>query len=1052
MKKVLLLLFAIFFLILPHEVYAQVHERPVTSSALSPDPTSPGSGLSFYSDPVTVTLTATADVGYTATTYYKIDGQSQQTYTSPFTVSGVGKHQVEFWSIDNSGIEELTHKFTYFTISYQHGLINYMTQNGNNMDIGIHIDNIQPYLNYINSVNGGGSCWNDNGVNFEIYDAVTKARLSSYSGQGAFHCGNLGTPSDGNQWLAFPPLQLPTGTYFIHYSGGSFDWITEDFSYTAPVPVHATPNSTSSLSPSPTSPGSGLSFYSDPVTVTLSATADTGFSIANIYYKIDGGAQQTYSEPFTVSGVGKHQVEYWSVDNTNLEEATHRYTYFTIGYQHGVINYMTQNGNNMDIGIHIDNIQPYLSYINSVNGGGSCWNDNGVNFEIYDAVTKARLSSYSGQGAFHCGNLGDPSEGNQWLAFPPLQLPTGTYFIHYSGGSFDWITEDFSYTAPVPVHATPNTTSSLAPSPTIISDLTFYSDPVTVTLTATADTGYNIANTYYKVDGGSQQTYSGPITVSGVGKHQVEYWSIDNTGLEESAHRYVYFTIGYQHGLINYIEQNSISIDIGIHIDNIQPYLNYINSVNGGGSCWNDNGVNFALYNATTGAKVSSFSGQGAFHCGNLGDPSEGNQWLGFPPLLLPVGTYFLHYSGGNFDWITEPFDYHPTPKTTVTLETQNEDETYSNPTTVTLSATSAIGTVLANTYYKVDGNTQQTYGTPFTVSGGGEHTIEYWSVDNTGVEETHKVKDFTIYLNQAPYVDPLSDVEMTEGQTYTATGSFTDSDSTSWTATVDYDEGAGEEPLTLNPDKTFNLNHQYNTEGEYTVTVVVHDDSQATGMTSATVTVIQPDPVTVTFNATGDTHVRSGQGNHNYGGASFMRIQSSGDNRGLVHFDQAVLQSSISGTVLSAKLRFTITDNGNNWGATGRTVDVHRVISSWVEGNGTESSNGTGSGATWNCAIDGIISNSTKNCSGITEWEMGQPNNPSVHPWVQAATDSETITNGQSGVVEYDVTSDVEAFMSGTSNYGWLVKKTNEGQNGQVSFGTRESASVPQLIVTYQP
>jgi hypothetical protein len=212
--------------------------------------------------------------------------------------------------------------------------------------------------------------------------------------------------------------------------------------------------------------------------------------------------------------------------------------------------------------------------------------------------------------------------------------------------------------------------------------------------------------------------------------------------------------------------------------------------------------------------------------------------------------------------------------------------------------------------------------------------------------------------------------------------------------------------------------------------------------------------PRSVTLNAFADTHVRSGQGNHNYGAVNFMRVQASGDNRGLVLFDQEELDSAIGSgaAILSAKLRVTITDNGNNWGVSGRTVDVHRLIANWAEGNGTESSNGTGSGATWNCAIDSIISNSAKNCSGSTEWEMGQPNNPSVHPWVQTATDTETIINNQSGVIEYDVTSDVAAFMSGTNNYGWIIKKTNENQTGSADFGTRESSSVPQLVVTYQP
>jgi hypothetical protein len=214
------------------------------------------------------------------------------------------------------------------------------------------------------------------------------------------------------------------------------------------------------------------------------------------------------------------------------------------------------------------------------------------------------------------------------------------------------------------------------------------------------------------------------------------------------------------------------------------------------------------------------------------------------------------------------------------------------------------------------------------------------------------------------------------------------------------------------------------------------------------------PQPVTLTFDSSADTYVRSGQANHNQGGDGFMNIQSSGDNRSLVKFDQGAIASAVgSGAVLSAKLRVTIVDNGNNWGTTGRTVDLHRLISDWTEGNGTENDRGEGNGATWNCAIDSLIENQAKNCTGVTEWEMGMPGNPSVHPWIQTATDSETITNNQSGIVEYDVTTDVQSFLNATNNnYGWIIKKTNESQNGQVSFGTRESSSIPQLVVTYQP
>jgi hypothetical protein len=56
--------------------------------------------------------------------------------------------------------------------------------------------------------------------------------------------------------------------------------------------------------------------------------------------------------------------------------------------------------------------------------------------------------------------------------------------------------------------------------------------------------------------------------------------------------------------------------------------------------------------------------------------------------------------------------------------------------------------------------------------------------------------------------------------------GSFTDPDGSQWTATVDFGDGSGPQPLVLNPDKTFDLRHVYTTEGSFTAVVVVTDES----------------------------------------------------------------------------------------------------------------------------------------------------------------------------------------------------------------------------------
>lgn len=64
----------------------------------------------------------------------------------------------------------------------------------------------------------------------------------------------------------------------------------------------------------------------------------------------------------------------------------------------------------------------------------------------------------------------------------------------------------------------------------------WYTGPVTVTLTATDTGGPGVADTYYTLDGGSQETYSAPFVVTGDGVHTLSYWSVDTAGDAETAH------------------------------------------------------------------------------------------------------------------------------------------------------------------------------------------------------------------------------------------------------------------------------------------------------------------------------------------------------------------------------------------------------------------------------------------------------------------------------------------------------------------------------------
>jgi hypothetical protein len=87
------------------------------------------------------------------------------------------------------------------------------------------------------------------------------------------------------------------------------------------------------------------------------------------------------------------------------------------------------------------------------------------------------------------------------------------------------------------------------------------------------------------------------------------------------------------------------------------------------------------------------------------------------------------------------------------------------------------------------------------------------------------------------PLVSPISGGTLNAGTTYTASGSFVDPSNDTWTATVDYGDGSGVQPLTLS-GKNFSLSHLYTAPGNHAVTVKVIDDDGTTGTQTAGVMV----------------------------------------------------------------------------------------------------------------------------------------------------------------------------------------------------------------------
>jgi hypothetical protein len=189
----------------------------------------------------------------------------------------------------------------------------------------------------------------------------------------------------------------------------------------------------------------------------------------------------------------------------------------------------------------------------------------------------------------------------------------------------------------------------------------------------------------------------------------------------------------------------------------------------------------------------------------------------------------------------------------------------------------------------------------------------------------------------------------------------------------------------------------------------------------------------TAILSATADTYLRQSSANQNQGQDVLLHVQQSGHNRVLVQMDSAAIVAAVgSGSLASASLELFVTGS-TGWGTAGRTVDLHRMTASWTE-----------NGATWNCAVDSIPTNSQPNCT--TQWDGGT--------FDDEASDSVLHLNTTSGFVQWNVTDDVQAFLAGTPNYGWLAKLSDETLGGNVDYASWQGSTAaqrPRLVLVVE-
>ncbi len=190
------------------------------------------------------------------------------------------------------------------------------------------------------------------------------------------------------------------------------------------------------------------------------------------------------------------------------------------------------------------------------------------------------------------------------------------------------------------------------------------------------------------------------------------------------------------------------------------------------------------------------------------------------------------------------------------------------------------------------------------------------------------------------------------------------------------------------------------------------------------------------------DSFIREGIKFSNEGSNEILRVMGSGptNNRAIVEFSQSEIETVSEGKQLEfAVLKLYVISNDGKW-ENGQHVTIHQLTTEWLEGNESNAPLadfvGIQNGVSWNCSSDG-------NC--VSKWNGGH--------YIDTPTDSVFISNHlQDGYwITFDVTEDVNNFLLGSPNHGWIIKKSNEDSSGRINFAARESNSnVPELVMVF--
>ncbi|HRC84129.1 MAG TPA: DNRLRE domain-containing protein, partial [Thermoanaerobaculia bacterium] len=211
--------------------------------------------------------------------------------------------------------------------------------------------------------------------------------------------------------------------------------------------------------------------------------------------------------------------------------------------------------------------------------------------------------------------------------------------------------------------------------------------------------------------------------------------------------------------------------------------------------------------------------------------------------------------------------------------------------------------------------------------------------------------------------------------------------------------------------------------EGLYTLSASVADHAGNRANASRSFNLLLgPGLRSASFPATADSSLRRSQKNRNFGAEPRLELSGGGPSRALLRFDATQVAAVLANATLrSARVEITLERNRRGWGRNGRLVGLHRLTADWSE-----------SQVTWSCPRDTNLNNNQADCPA--PWNGGS--------FIAAPTASVLHTSQLVGLIGFDVTADVAALAAGEPNYGWLLKKADDGRGGAAEYASREGTA----------